>query len=544
MTVFDIRELSELVEPAASAGYLVDWFTARGWDTCNLAGPNQSDIGHWQGTGSVDPLTGQQPEDVLAALGETLPSWITGFLFNELNVGAGDHVDVTDAIDAFDPDVVVVESAAQTWAFTLVVEWYTAWQEHGGSLPSGTSYQDVDNTVAEMLAHLPAWPGSGSFLDHVDEVAASRLTTMAEAYADAMETPAEDRQIIWLTRPPVDTDAVSDPGDPPIISAVNAGVNAGFYGPIYAGTNRTLTNEIDGISFGTPSTGEVNVDVVGLGIDNAGAVRRIDPVSQRDQYLTTGDAGSYLDGHHLSDWGGWRAAHSLCLALDDGYLADSGIERCHHLNEVSRVLQPDPWTDTSPEPAFEWVYTYRLMNGTAPTTFTPGDVINRGQAARLAYRMRGEPDPTGLTEPWSDISTSTNSWLLPTATWLASTSPAVMTGYTDAPCSVSSPCFRPGKPMTRGEAVRMAYRFAGEPAVGGLTANTFVDVPNWLDNAVTWATNSWPTVGQFLPPVGSTRYQPNEEIRRDDFVRMLHRLASTSTAWDTDVPVIWSQQFS
>jgi hypothetical protein len=545
MTMFDYEELTDQVEPAASAGYLTDWYAARGWDVCNLAGPNQSDIGHWEGTGSADPLTDDQPEDVITDTGETLPSWITDFLFDELNAGEGEHVDLTGAIDAFDPDVVVLESAAQTWAFTLVVEWYTAWQDHGGSLPPPTTYQDVDNSPREMLEHLPTWPGPGTFLDHVDEVAADRLTAMSESFAGAMTTTAEDRDIVWLQRPPVDTEVEDlDPETP--FPGLNAAINRDFYDPIYRGANRTLVNEIDGTTIGGPGTGEVELSVESPGIDDAGDVRRIDPASGHDQYLVTNGVASFLDGHHLSDWGGWRAAHNLCLALGDGYTADSGLQRCRHLNEVSRVLQSHPWTgDSSPEAALDWVSTYGLMDGTSATTFAPNTNITRGQAARFAYRVRGEPDPTGLTEPWTDISTSgTSAWLVPAAKWLANTSPAVMSGYSTVPPCSTTPCFRPGDTISRGEAVRMAYRFAGEPSVAGLTANTYSDVDPWLDDAVTWATNNWATVGQFVAPVDATHFQPGWNIFRGTFVRMFHELAQTSTAWDTDVPVIWSQQFS
>jgi hypothetical protein len=92
--------------------------------------------------------------------------------------------------------------------------------------------------------------------------------------------------------------------------------------------------------------------------------------------------------------------------------------------------------------------------------------------------------------------------------------------------------FRPTSTMTRGEVVGMLYAWVGRPAVSGLPALRYVDVPVRLRPAVRWATSDPDGRGPRRPVVTGIpgrRFQPGHGLTRGAAVAMFHRLVGSPT---------------
>lgn len=84
--------------------------------------------------------------------------------------------------------------------------------------------------------------------------------------------------------------------------------------------------------------------------------------------------------------------------------------------------------------------------------------------------------------------------------------------------------YRPDNPITRAEVTRMMWRHAGSPSVGG--DHGLSDVPDWVDDAVRWATYdpSGPTEPLMTGYQDST-FRPNNPMSRAEVVRLMYRYA-------------------
>ncbi len=91
--------------------------------------------------------------------------------------------------------------------------------------------------------------------------------------------------------------------------------------------------------------------------------------------------------------------------------------------------------------------------------------------------------------------------------------------------------FGPGEPITRGQAVRLLFRFAdrqGAQTVPAPPTHAFTDVPGWVADAVAWAAADPDADGPLQPLVTgltATRFGPNQDITRAQVARTLYRLA-------------------
>ena len=79
--------------------------------------------------------------------------------------------------------------------------------------------------------------------------------------------------------------------------------------------------------------------------------------------------------------------------------------------------------------------------------------------------------------------------------------------------------FSPNTPLTRGMAVTILYRLAGEPNIDRIY-NQFIDVPlhQWYANAVEWGVTN-----KIITGVNYWEFRPNTNITRQDFAVMLRR---------------------
>jgi hypothetical protein len=84
--------------------------------------------------------------------------------------------------------------------------------------------------------------------------------------------------------------------------------------------------------------------------------------------------------------------------------------------------------------------------------------------------------------------------------------------------------FRPDDPITRAQVVRLLYRHAGSPEVGGLPPHGLGDVPPWVEDAVRWAVND--PSGPGLPVMTGypdDTFRPDLAITRAAVTRALYR---------------------
>jgi hypothetical protein len=192
---------------------------------------------------------------------------------------------------------------------------------------------------------------------------------------------------------------------------------------------------------------------------------------------------------------------------------------------IEALFPAHPFTDVATwvEDAVRWmasdVHDPPFMTGITPTTFRGGDPITRAQVVRLLYREAGSPDVSSYPpHPFTDVP----AWVEDAVRWASAEQ--IVTGITPT-------TFVPGDPITRAQVVRMKYRFAGSPDVGGYPDHPFVDVPAWVEDAVTWAANTdfpLPLVTGITP----TTFEPTDDITRNQVVRMDWRLGITPGAWD------------
>ena len=88
-----------------------------------------------------------------------------------------------------------------------------------------------------------------------------------------------------------------------------------------------------------------------------------------------------------------------------------------------------------------------LMSGTDTHTFLPGGVTTRAQLVQVLYHLAGDPDMTGVTTPFTDL---TSDWYQAAVAW------AYETGVVDG---TSPTTFAPNESVTREQIAVLLTRF-------------------------------------------------------------------------------------
>ena len=83
--------------------------------------------------------------------------------------------------------------------------------------------------------------------------------------------------------------------------------------------------------------------------------------------------------------------------------------------------------------------------------------------------------------------------------------------------------FRGEAGVTRAEAVRMLYRFAGRPPTDGLGPHGLSDVPLWVEDAVRWAVDE-----QIMTGFPNSTFRPRDPLSRGQMLRALHRVSGAT----------------
>ena len=176
--------------------------------------------------------------------------------------------------------------------------------------------------------------------------------------------------------------------------------------------------------------------------------------------------------------------------------------------EVTDAKVPDcdsPISDLAPGESETVECTYTTVYPDDRGTFTNTATVEADQAGPESDSVDVE-----VTETSCDDSglTDVPAWVDNAVTWLVCHNYA--TGY-------SGNLFLPQNDITRGEVARMQFRIAGSP--GGSPANTFPDVPPWLEDAVDWI-----DANNFMTGYKDGTFRPNDPVSRGELARLTFRV--------------------
>lgn len=142
-----------------------------------------------------------------------------------------------------------------------------------------------------------------------------------------------------------------------------------------------------------------------------------------------------------------------------------GVTRGQMASFLWRVMGEPPvppgtpasrFTDVPPNaafaPAVRWLAANRITTGTSATTYSPGDVITRGQMALFLWRLVGEPV---VTEPDGFVDIPPGANFAPAVRWAKFH--RITTGTTTT-------SYSPGDPVQRYQMALFLYRLASTPA--------------------------------------------------------------------------------
>ena len=115
---------------------------------------------------------------------------------------------------------------------------------------------------------------------------------------------------------------------------------------------------------------------------------------------------------------------------------------------------PHPFSDVSEDwqqAPVDWMAANGITTGTSPTTFSPEDLLTRGQLAALLHRLAGSPPA-----PPSAFVDVVAPWQIDPVDWMAAN--GITTG-------TSPTTFSPDDPATRAQLATFLHRHEGSPAV-------------------------------------------------------------------------------
>ena len=153
-----------------------------------------------------------------------------------------------------------------------------------------------------------------------------------------------------------------------------------------------------------------------------------------------------------------------------------------------------------------WAAERKIALGTAAGVFTPNGSCTRAQMVTFLWRLMGEPEAESESA-FADVDASTY--------YAAAVDWATEAGVTKG---VSKSHFAPNAAITRGQAVTLLWRLAGEPEPEQDSSFTDVPAQRYDADAVAWAAEQGVTLG-----VSATRFQPDDACTRAQIVTFLCR---------------------
>ena len=153
-----------------------------------------------------------------------------------------------------------------------------------------------------------------------------------------------------------------------------------------------------------------------------------------------------------------------------------------------------------------WAAERKIALGTAAGVFTPNGSCTRAQMVTFLWRLMGEPEAESESA-FADVDAS--------AYYAAAVDWATEAGVTKG---VSKSHFAPNAAITRGQAVTLLWRLAGEPEPEQDSPFTDVPAQRYDAEAVAWAAEQGVTLG-----VSATRFAPDDACTRAQIVTFLCR---------------------
>lgn len=158
-----------------------------------------------------------------------------------------------------------------------------------------------------------------------------------------------------------------------------------------------------------------------------------------------------------------------------------------------------------------WAAENGITGGTDALRFAPNQPCSRAQIVTFLWRAAGCPEPTAITNPYTDI--STDAYYYKAVLW------AMEQGITSGTTPTT---FSPDDSCTRAQAASFLYR--KEKAEGGgftgawMFRLPFADVPEWCYEAIAWCYMNEITGG-----TAETTFSPDDSCTRAQIVSFLYR---------------------
>ena len=163
-----------------------------------------------------------------------------------------------------------------------------------------------------------------------------------------------------------------------------------------------------------------------------------------------------------------------------------------------------------------WAAERKIALGTAPGVFTPDGACTRAQMVTFLWRLMGEPEAEGES---AFVDVDAKGYYAEAVAW------ATETGVTKG---VSKTHFAPNAAITRGQAVTLLWRLAGEPEPEAESPFTDVPAQRYDADAVAWAAEQNITLG-----VTAARFAPDDACTRAQIVTFLCRADGALTPTET-----------
>jgi len=199
-------------------------------------------------------------------------------------------------------------------------------------------------------------------------------------------------------------------------------VLAGLVGVLTAGAALASVSPVSGVAgFGDVPEGRFYTEAVQWMVDNDITTGTSPTCFSPDDAVTRGQAAAFM----------WR-------------MEGEPDAPPHPFTDINAAWQQEP---------VSWMYANGITTGTSSSTYSPNDVLTRGQLAALLHRLAG--NPTASPHPFTDVVAS---WQQGPVSWMATTDPVITTG-------TSPTTFSPNEIVTRGQLATFFWRYKGKPTV-------------------------------------------------------------------------------
>ncbi len=226
-----------------------------------------------------------------------------------------------------------------------------------------------------------------------------------------------------------------------------------------------------------------------------------------DSLTVTGKSGGAVK---LTDLGGGK--YTFTMPASAVTVAASFLE--------TPVANPLPFTDVDQDQWFhsavEYVYSNKLMDGTAANTFSPLMATNRAMVVTILWRLEGSP-VVNYAMNFGDVADGT--WYTEAVRWAASEN--IVKGYSDT-------AFAPGDTVTREQLATILYRYLQRTG-GGFQGDwafplDYADahqVSGWAGEAMAWC-----TMKGLINGVGGNLLNPQGSATRAEVAQILLNLST------------------